>query len=43
MFLFSKLASDSKVPATHVARVWQELDYWIDICCVTKYGHIEYL
>jgi hypothetical protein len=24
-------------------RVWQELDYRIDICCVTKGGHIEHL
>jgi hypothetical protein len=24
-------------------RVWQELDYWIDICRVTKGGHIEHL
>ena len=29
--------------ATHVARVWQELDYRIDICRVTKGGHIEHL
>jgi len=27
----------------HVARVWQELDYMIDICRVTKGGHIEHL
>jgi hypothetical protein len=24
-------------------RVWQELDYRIDICHVTKGGHIEHL
>jgi hypothetical protein len=24
-------------------RVWQELDYRIDICRVTKGGHIEHL
>jgi hypothetical protein len=24
-------------------RVWQELDYMIDICRVTKGGHIEHL
>jgi hypothetical protein len=24
-------------------RVWQELDYRIDICLVTKNGHIEHL
>ena len=27
----------------HVARVWQELDYKIDIFRVTKDGHIEHL
>ena len=32
-----------QVPATHVARVWQELDYMIDICRVTKGGYIEHL
>jgi hypothetical protein len=26
-----------------IARVWQELDYRIDICRVTKGGHIEHL
>jgi hypothetical protein len=24
-------------------RVWQELDYGIDICHVTKDGHVEHL
>ena len=33
----------NQVPATHVQRVWQELDYRIDICHVTKGGHIEHL
>ena len=33
----------NQVPATHVQRVWQELDYRIDICRVTKGGHIEHL
>ena len=32
-----------QVPATHVQRVWQELDYRIDICSVTKGRHIEHL
>ena len=32
-----------QVPATHVQRVWQELDYMIDICRITKGGHIEHL
>jgi hypothetical protein len=27
----------------YVARVWQELDYRIDICRVTKGGHIEHM
>jgi hypothetical protein len=26
-----------------VQSVWQELDYMIDICRVTKVGHIEHL
>jgi hypothetical protein len=26
-----------------IYRVWQELDYRIDICRVTKGGHIEHL
>jgi hypothetical protein len=31
-------------PLCHVIyRVWQELDYRIDICRVTKGGHIKYL
>ena len=30
-------------PTLHVVRVWQELDYRIDICRVTKGGHIEHL
>ena len=33
----------NQVPATHVQRVWQELDYRIDICSDTKGGHIEHL
>jgi len=28
--------------ANNVQRVWQELDYRIDICHVTKSGHIEH-
>ena len=27
----------------HVQRVWQELDYRIDICRATEGGHIEHL
>jgi hypothetical protein len=27
----------------HTCNVWQELDYIIEICRVTKGGHIEYL
>ena len=30
-------------PTLHVQRVWQELDYRIDICRVTKGGHIKHL
>jgi hypothetical protein len=32
-----------QVPATNVQLVWQELDYRIDICRVTKGGKIEHL
>ena len=35
--------SCNQVPATHLQRVWQELDYRIDICRVTRGGHIERL
>ena len=35
-----KCQSSNQVPAT---RVWQELDYRIDICRVAKVGHIENL
>ena len=31
------------LPHTCFARVWWELDYRIDICRVTKGGHIEHL
>jgi hypothetical protein len=31
------------LPHTCIARVWQELDYRIDICRVTRGGHIEHL
>ena len=37
------LDMSNQVPATHVQRVWQELDYRIDICRVTKGGHIKHL
>ena len=38
-----QIQSCNQVLATHVQRVWQELDYRIDICRVTKGGHIEHL
>jgi hypothetical protein len=28
---------------TMVTRVWQQLEYRIDVCCVTRGAHIEYL
>ena len=31
------------LPHMCIARVWQELDYRIDICRITKGGHIEHL
>ena len=38
-----KFLRNNTVPATHVQRVLQELDYRIDICRVTNCGHIEHL
>jgi hypothetical protein len=26
-----------------LTRVWNEMDYRIDVCCITKGGHIEHL
>ena len=37
------VADFNHVPATHVLRAWQELDYRIDICRVINVGHIEHL
>jgi hypothetical protein len=36
---------EAVTPLDHqmLQRVWQELDYRIDICHVTKGGHIEHL
>jgi hypothetical protein len=40
----SNLADAADVnPATHVQRVWQELDYGIDIYRVIKGGYIVHL
>ena len=33
----------SVLSSKHVQRVWQELDYSIDICHITKGGHIKHL
>jgi hypothetical protein len=26
-----------------LTRVWDDMDYSIDVCCITKGGHIEHL
>jgi hypothetical protein len=26
-----------------LTRVWNDMDYRIDVCCITKGGHIEHL
>jgi hypothetical protein len=39
MFVEAVVAVDRQM----LQRVWQELDYRIDICCVAKGGHIEHL
>jgi hypothetical protein len=31
------------IDATMSTRVWQELEYRIDVCCVTRCAHIEHL
>jgi hypothetical protein len=31
------------IDAPMLTRVWQELDYRIDVCCVNHGAHIEYL
>ena len=28
---------------TMLEHIWQELDYWLDVCHVTNSAHIEYL
>jgi hypothetical protein len=36
-------AAVKNVDAPMLTRVWQELDYHIDVCCVTRDAHIEHL
>jgi hypothetical protein len=31
------------IDAPMLTRVWQELEYRFDVCCVTRGAHIEYL
>ena len=31
------------IDAPMLTRVWQELEYRIDVCCVTRGAHIEHL
>jgi hypothetical protein len=35
--------ADAAIDRQMLQRVWQELDYGIDICRITKGGHIENL
>jgi len=37
------IASVKKVDAPMLTRVWQELEYHIDVCRVTHGAHIEHL
>jgi hypothetical protein len=36
-------AAVKNIDAPKLTRVWQELDYRIDVCRVTRGAHIEYL
>ena len=37
------VAAVKNIDAPMFTRVWQELEYCIDVCCVTRGAHIEYL
>jgi hypothetical protein len=38
-----RACSSEEGRCTHVTRVWQELEYRIDVCRVTRGAHIENL
>ena len=37
------IAAVKNIYARMLTRVWQELEYRIDVCCVTRGAHIEHL
>jgi hypothetical protein len=37
------MAAVSTINSDILQRVWDELDYRIDVCCVTRVAHIEHL
>jgi hypothetical protein len=37
------IAAEKNIDAPMLTRVWQELEYRIDVCRVTRGAHIEYL
>jgi hypothetical protein len=37
------IAAVKNVDAPVLTRVWQELEYLIEVCCVTRGAHIEHL
>jgi hypothetical protein len=37
------IAAVKNIDAPMLTRVWQELEYRIDVCCVTRGTHIEHL
>jgi hypothetical protein len=37
------IASVKNIDASTLTRVWQELEYRIDVCLVTRGAHIEHL
>jgi hypothetical protein len=37
------IAAVKSIDALMLTRVWQEVEYRIDVCCVTRGAHIEHL
>jgi hypothetical protein len=40
---YSITAAVALVDRDMLTRVWDEMNYRIDVCCITKDGHIEHL
>jgi hypothetical protein len=36
------IAAVKNIDAPMLTRVWQELEYRMDVCCVTRGAHIEH-